>query len=57
MFAAIKGHGGTVRFVYLPLEAHGYTARESVLDVVAEMVQWFDKYVKNAPQRPATTSD
>ncbi len=48
MFAAVKGHGGTVRFVYLPLEAHGYSARESVLDTLAEMIGWFDKYVKNA---------
>ena len=55
MFAAIKGHGGTVRFVYLPFEAHGYSARESILDVTAEMISWFDKYVKNAsPKGPAT---
>ncbi|HUP89818.1 MAG TPA: prolyl oligopeptidase family serine peptidase [Longimicrobiales bacterium] len=54
MFAALKGHGATVRFVYLPLEAHGYTARESVLDVMAEMVEWFDKYVKNAKAITAT---
>jgi len=28
-------------------ESHGYGARESVLDVLAEMFAWFDKYVKN----------
>lgn len=55
MYAAIKGHGGTVRFVYLPYEAHGYSARESVLDVVAEMVSWFDKYVKNPAAKAAAT--
>jgi len=47
LFAALKGHGATVRFVYLPCESHGYSARESVLDVLAEMFGWFDKYVKN----------
>ena len=47
LFAALKGHGATVRFVYLPYESHGYSARESVLDVLAEMFEWMDKYVKN----------
>jgi len=36
------------RYVTLPNEAHGYAARESNLDVIAEMVNWLDKYVKNA---------
>jgi dipeptidyl aminopeptidase/acylaminoacyl peptidase len=27
LFSAIKGQGGTVRFVLLPLESHGYAAR------------------------------
>jgi dipeptidyl aminopeptidase/acylaminoacyl peptidase len=47
LFAAIKGFGGTARLVMLPYESHGYSARESILDVLAEMFEWFDKYVKN----------
>jgi dipeptidyl aminopeptidase/acylaminoacyl peptidase len=47
LFAALKGFGATVRFVMLPYESHGYSARESVLHVLAEMFEWFDKYVKN----------
>jgi dipeptidyl aminopeptidase/acylaminoacyl peptidase len=47
LFAALKGFGGTSRFVYLPYESHGYAARESVLHVLAEMFEWFDRYVKN----------
>jgi len=47
LFAALKGFGATARFVYLPNESHGYSARESVLDVLAEMFEWFDTYVKN----------
>jgi len=47
LFAALKGFGATARFVYLPYESHGYSARESVLTVLAEMFEWFDKYVKN----------
>ena len=47
LFAALKGFGATARLVMLPYESHGYSARESVLDVLAEMFEWFDKYVKN----------
>jgi dipeptidyl aminopeptidase/acylaminoacyl peptidase len=47
LFAALKGFGATSRLVMLPFESHGYAARESVLDVLAEMFEWFDKYVKN----------
>jgi dipeptidyl aminopeptidase/acylaminoacyl peptidase len=47
LFAALKGFGATVRFVYLPYESHGYSARESIQTVLAEMFEWFDKYVKN----------
>jgi dipeptidyl aminopeptidase/acylaminoacyl peptidase len=47
MFQAIRGHGGTARLVLLPFEAHGYSGRESVLHVLAEMFDWADKYVKN----------
>lgn len=53
MFAALRGNGATVRYVTLPLEAHGYRARESVGHTLWEMTQWLDRYVKNAPPRPA----
>ncbi|NOT46385.1 MAG: S9 family peptidase [Acidobacteria bacterium] len=53
LFAAISGNGGTARLVMLPLEAHGYSAKESVEHTLYEMVQWFDKYVKNAKPRAA----
>lgn len=46
-YHALKGHGATARLVMLPHESHGYRARESVLHVLAEMFEWFDKYVKN----------
>jgi dipeptidyl aminopeptidase/acylaminoacyl peptidase len=46
LFHALKGHGATVRLVMLPHESHGYRAKESVLHVLAEMFEWFDKYVK-----------
>ncbi len=52
LFSAIKGQGGTVRFVLLPLESHGYAGRESVLHMFWEMNNWLTTYVKN----PAATT-
>jgi dipeptidyl aminopeptidase/acylaminoacyl peptidase len=51
LFAAIQGNGGTARLVMLPLEAHGYAAKESIEHTLYEMINWFDKYVKNAKPR------
>jgi dipeptidyl aminopeptidase/acylaminoacyl peptidase len=51
LYQAIRGTGGTVRLVTLPLEAHGYEARESTEHTLYEMFTWFDKYVKKAPPR------
>ena len=51
LFAAIQGNGGTARLVMLPLESHGYSAKESTEHTLYEMVNWFDKYVKNAKPR------
>ena len=42
LYAALKGHGATVRYVTLPNEAHGYAARETLLHVhrrAAELVR------------------
>ncbi|KQS41686.1 S9 family peptidase [Pedobacter sp. Leaf194] len=47
LFAAIKGAGGTVRFVFLPYEAHGYRGKENILHALWEQDQWLEKYVKN----------
>ena len=54
LYRALKGHGATVRYVTLPHEAHGYTARESVLHTVAEMLNWANEFGKAA--RKATDS-
>jgi len=54
LYMALKGHGATVRYVTLPHEAHGYAARETLLHVIAERLNWFDKYVKNAGARSTT---
>ena len=48
LFNAIKGHGGTVKYVSLPFESHGYAGRENVLHMLAEQFEWLEKYVKNA---------
>ena len=48
LFQAVRGNGGTTRLVMLPFEPHWYAARESNEHFVAEMLEWFDRYVKNA---------
>jgi dipeptidyl aminopeptidase/acylaminoacyl peptidase len=50
MFNAIKGHGGTVKFLSLPYESHGYQGRENLLHLLNEQYLWLEKYVKNAPK-------
>lgn len=54
LFEAVRGAGGQTRLVMLPLESHGYTARESIDHVLYEMVSWMETYVKNAAPREAT---
>jgi dipeptidyl aminopeptidase/acylaminoacyl peptidase len=48
LFNAVKGHGGTVRLVMLPYEAHSYRGKENLLHMLYEQNQWLEKYVKNA---------
>lgn len=62
LFHALKGLGGQARMVMLPKESHGYYARESVLHVLAESFDWFDRFVKNGddaakPQEDAPAAD
>jgi dipeptidyl aminopeptidase/acylaminoacyl peptidase len=51
LYAALQGTGGTARLVLLPHESHGYAAKESTEHALFEMINWFDKYVKNAKPR------
>jgi dipeptidyl aminopeptidase/acylaminoacyl peptidase len=57
MFAAIRGNGGIVRYVTLPFESHGYSARESIEHVLYEQINWFNKHVKNAPAKITGTNE
>lgn len=51
LFHAIKGNGGVAKLVKYPYESHGYRARETVLDCIYQMIDWFDRYVKKAGSR------
>ena len=57
LFAALQGNGGTARLVMLPLESHGYAAKESIEHTLYEMINWFDKHVKNAKPRSQTAKN
>ncbi len=45
-FQALKNLGAPVRMVLLPLESHGYAARESILHVLWEQDQFLEKCFK-----------
>jgi len=48
LFQAIQGTGGTARLVVLPHESHGYIARESVLHMLAEQLDWLERWLTKA---------
>ncbi len=51
-YNAIKGHGGTARYVLLPYESHGYRAKESIMHTLWEMDNMLETYVKgNDPMK------
>ena len=45
LFQAIRGNGGTARLVMLPHEGHGYLGRESVMHVLAEELDWLERWL------------
>lgn len=45
-YQALKGNGGTARLVILPSEGHSYSARESLLHVLAEQREWFKRFLE-----------
>jgi dipeptidyl aminopeptidase/acylaminoacyl peptidase len=54
MYEAVRGNGGIVRLVFLPSEAHGYRARETIEHVLWEKFSWMDKYVKGTSSTGAS---
>ncbi len=46
LYGAIAGTGGTARLVMLPREGHAYRARESILHVLAEMLEWAQRWTR-----------
>lgn len=57
MFEALNGLGKNVTLVEYPYEDHGPASRETVLDYWARVIEWYDRYVKNAPGGSATLPD
>jgi len=50
LYQALAGLGRQARYVALPLEGHGYGARESIGHVQWEMSQWLRSHL--GPPRP-----
>jgi dipeptidyl aminopeptidase/acylaminoacyl peptidase len=55
-YDALKGLGATTRLVRLPAEGHGYRARESVGQVLWEMANWCDIWLRPAAGGPGSGS-
>ena len=53
LYHALSGLGGTVRLTLLPLESHGYSARESAGHVQWEMSQWLKTWLGDPREAPA----
>lgn len=43
LYEAIRHNGGEAELLLLPFEGHSYRARQSVLQVAAAMLAWFDR--------------
>lgn len=46
LYMALKGNGQAARYVTLPLESHGYVARESIEHTLWEMITWCDRHLQ-----------
>jgi dipeptidyl aminopeptidase/acylaminoacyl peptidase len=55
LYQALAGTGGNVRYVSLPHESHGYTARESVGHTLREMSDWMRRHTSD-PRSPLTAA-
>ncbi len=63
LYEAVRHNGGEASLVLLPFEGHSYRARESVLQVAAVTLEWFDTHllgrtspVSSLRNEPATSS-
>jgi dipeptidyl aminopeptidase/acylaminoacyl peptidase len=56
MMQALTGLGKTAVLYIYPFESHAPRARENFLDLWARWLEWFDKYVKNAPPTASPTT-
>ena len=46
LYAALKGNGGTSRYVTFPYEAHSYRGKENLLHLLWEQLNWLNRHVK-----------
>lgn len=54
-FHALVGNGVPVRYVELPHEGHEYWARESVLHIAAELIDWLGRTLGSPPGADSAT--
>jgi dipeptidyl aminopeptidase/acylaminoacyl peptidase len=52
LYQALAGTGGNVRYVSLPFESHGYSARESIGHTLREMSDWMKRHTRDPRAAP-----
>lgn len=52
LYQALAGTGGNVRYVSLPFESHGYSARESIGHTLSEMSDWMKRQTRDPRVTP-----
>jgi dipeptidyl aminopeptidase/acylaminoacyl peptidase len=52
--AILKKEGRVVDAVYYPEEGHGFIKREHQIDELTRSVEWFERYLHNAPKATST---
>ena len=59
LYEAIRYNGGDTDLLLLPFESHSYRARESVIQVAAAMLEWFDSHLGHSEYQgtPLAASD
>ncbi|OYU46022.1 MAG: prolyl oligopeptidase [Burkholderiales bacterium PBB4] len=53
LYQALAGTGGNVRYVSLPFESHGYSARESIGHTLREMSDWMKRQTRDPRAAPS----
>jgi dipeptidyl aminopeptidase/acylaminoacyl peptidase len=56
-YRALRKRGVPVQFIRYPRAGHGITEPNHLIDLLRRHLDWFDKHLKPAAERTATTTE